>query len=77
MKKLFCALLVLALLLCICGCEQETVNNTETTQAPTTEGPTETNPTETTGEEDTLPDYHFSKMEYVRPDGHYRRPSRF
>lgn len=53
MKRAFALLLILALLLC--GCGQQVVKDPEITQP-------------TVSQEDTLPDHHFSKMEYVRPD---------
>ena len=53
------ALMTVLVLLCISGCGQQPVTNDVTT-LPTVE---------TTGQvEDTLPDYHFSKLEYNRPD---------
>lgn len=53
MNKRIALFLILALLLCVSGCGQQPATNPQTTQPAV---------------EDTLPDYHFSKMEYIRPD---------
>lgn len=53
MKRLLCLLMALVAL-CMCGCGADEQSGGDTT------GATEIIPT--------LPDYHFSKMEYMRPD---------
>ena len=64
MKRVFALLVISALLLCT-ACSGDAPKTTDPTAAPQATEPT-TEPT--VNAEDTLPDYHFSKMEYTRPD---------
>lgn len=63
MKRITCLLLVLVML-CLAACSAQP--EPQSTTVPTQETTTEPAPTE--DPEDALPDHHFSKMEYTRPD---------
>lgn len=64
MKRAFALLVISALLLCT-ACSGDVPQTTDPIAATQATEPT-TEPT--VNAEDTLPDYHFSKMEYTRPD---------
>lgn len=65
MKRFLIGILVLSLV-CVCGCGSQTASEPTTTTAATED--TAGEPVSAPAEVEKLPDYHFSKMVYERPD---------